>query len=232
MKMFRIHRKYLINKINVLLLEFVALIGIIINYLCIKRINSEYNWFDGSIAVIEYLEVFLMYYKLIVINLICFLWGSFFTKSNNSYHLLITGYKQLKLRFILTKLSVLLIITIFVVFVNFYFMSLIGVLCCNFISIDKIIIELLLKVLLICIIYGLLSTIFSILINSNYACFISVGLFVLCELLSDNFANMRAYYVFFPGLSLNGELCFGLIQLFLLVPIYAFLVVLSYLCKK
>ena len=63
MKMFRIHRKYLINKINVLLLEFIALIGIIINYLCIKRINSEYNWFDGSIAVIEYLEVFLMYYK-------------------------------------------------------------------------------------------------------------------------------------------------------------------------
>lgn len=222
----------MVNKINVLLFGFIVLIGIIISILCINRLKDEYNWFEGSLAAVMYIETILMYYKLVVINLICYIWGNSFTKEFDSYHLLITGYKKLKVKYVLSKIIVLCLITFLVVLVDFYLMSLICTLCCNFILINKIFLELFIKVLLICIIYGLLSSIFTIIINNNYACFLASGVFVLCELMSDSFDTMKLFYVFFPGLSQNYELCFGLFHLFLISIIYVFLVVLSYVYKN
>ncbi|MBE6131399.1 MAG: hypothetical protein E7183_06720 [Erysipelotrichaceae bacterium] len=201
-------------------------------FLSIKHLKLEYNWFEGKIAFTSYLETNLMYYKLVVINLICFIWGNSFTKNANSYHLLVTGYQGIKLKYILSKLLMLIIITISLIFISFYLMTLIGVLCCNFVSINKIIFELFINVLLICIIYGLLSSVFTILINNQYACFLSSGIFVLCELISDSFNDIKLFYVFFPGLSLNYDLCFGIIHLLFISIIYVFLVVLVYLYKK
>lgn len=232
MQIVKIHRKYLINKVNALLFIFIVFVEILICFLSIKHLKLEYNWFEGKIAFTSYLETNLMYYKLVVINLICFIWGNSFTKNANSYHLLVTGYQGIKLKYILSKLLMLIIITISLIFISFYLMTLIGVLCCNFVSINKIIFELFINVLLICIIYGLLSSVFTILINNQYACFLSSGIFVLCELISDNFNDIKLFYVFFPGLSLNYDLCFGIIHLLFISIIYVFLVVLVYLYKK
>lgn len=232
MKIVKIHRKYLINKINVLLFIFIVFVKILICFLSINRLKLEYNWFEGKIASTSYLETNLMYYKLVVINLICFIWGNSFTKNANSYHLLVTGYQRLKFKYILSKLLMLIIITVSLILISFYLMSLIGVICCNFISIDKIILELFINVLLICIIYGLLSSVFSILINNQYACFLSSGIFVLCELISDSFNDIKLFYVFFPGLALNYDLCFGMIHLLFISIIYVFLVVFVYVYKK
>ncbi len=232
MQIVKIHRKYLINKVNVLLFIFIVFVEILICFLSIKHLKLEYNWFEGKIAFTSYLETNLMYYKLVVINLICFIWGNSFTKNANSYHLLVTGYQGIKLKYILSKLLMLIIITISLIFISFYLMTLIGVLCCNFVSINKIMFELFINVLLICIIYGLLSSVFTILINNQYACFLSSGIFVLCELISDSFNDIKLFYVFFPGLSLNYDLCFGIIHLLFISIIYVFLVVLVYLYKK
>lgn len=222
----------MINKINILLFCFIILIGVLITILSINRINKEYNWFEGNLALISYLETILMYYKLVVINLVCYIWGNAFTIEFDSYHLLITGYKNIKTKYVLSKVLVLSIITFTIVFINFYLMSLISGLCCKLIVFSKIFIELFIKVLLICVIYGLLSAFFTIIINNNYACFLASGFFVLCELISDNFDTIKLFYVFFPGLSQNYELCFGLFHLLLISIIYVFLVVLSFVYKK
>ena len=101
MQIVKIHRKYLINKVNVLLFIFIVFVEILICFLSIKHLKLEYNWFEGKIAFTSYLETNLMYYKLVVINLICFIWGNSFTKNANSYRLLVTGYQGIKLKYIL-----------------------------------------------------------------------------------------------------------------------------------
>ena len=44
----------------------------------IITLNKEYNWFEGTISFSEYLQTNNLYYKLVVVNLISYIWGSFF----------------------------------------------------------------------------------------------------------------------------------------------------------
>lgn len=232
MKLFKIHRNFLINKISLILLIIVIFIGFLVNLFSIYSLNHEYNWFEGYNSFLEYLSSNILYYKLVIINLVCFIWGSSFTLQSNSYHLLITGYKDLKVKFILSKLVLLVFLTIIIILCNFYLMSFIGVVWGKFIFSFEKVLELFLDLLLICLIYGLLSSIFSLIFNHNYAYFMAVGLFVLGELIKDGNSSFKLYYVFFPLISTEIENSFGMVHLLFLFIIYFILVFLGYVYKK
>lgn len=222
----------MINKISLILLIIVIFIGFLVNLFSIYSLNHEYNWFEGNNSFLEYLASNILYYKLVIINLVCFIWGSSFTLQSNSYHLLITGYKDLKFKFILSKLVLLVFLTIIIILCNFYLMSFIGVVWGKFIFSFEKVLELFLDLLLICLIYGLLSSIFSLIFNHNYAYFMAVGLFVLGELIKDGNSGFKLYYVFFPLISTEIENSFGMVHLLLLFIIYFILVFLGYVYKK
>ena len=105
-----IHRKYLINKISLVLFFLLIIVSFLINFASIFSINNEYNWFDKDIATSQFLETYLLFFKLVVINLNCYLFGYSFNKEQDSYHLLITGYSYLKVKYIITKLLMICII--------------------------------------------------------------------------------------------------------------------------
>ena len=117
---------------------------------------------------------------------------------------------------------------------NVYGMSLIGVLCGNFTFSHVKIFELFVNLLFICLIYGLLSVIFSLLINHNYSYFISLGLFVLGELIKDGNSLSKLYFVFFPSInsSLDVSFEFGLFHLIFLFIVYFLVVIFCYVYKK
>jgi hypothetical protein len=228
-----IHRKYLINKISLVLFFLLIIVSFLINFASIFSINNEYNWFDKDIATSQFLETYLLFFKLVVINLNCYLFGYSFNKEQDSYHLLITGYSYLKVKYIITKLLMICIIMSCVLFISIYIMLLQSIFCSNLILINKNSLELFINLVLICLIYGSLSSIFSMLFNNNYAYFLGSMLFVIGELIKD-YKIVHFYFVFFPSVSISNfdSGNFGIIHLSLLFIIYAFLVVLGYVHKK
>lgn len=232
MKLVKLHRNFLVNKISVILMLIVIFIGLLVNIFSIYSLNHEYNWFEGYNSFLEYLASNILYYKLVMINLICFIWGSSFTNQNNSYHLLITGYKDMKVKFILSKLILLVFLSIIIILCNVYLMSFFGVIWGNFIFSFKNVCELFLNLFLICLIYGLLSSMFSLVFNHNYAYFMAVGLFVLGELIKDGSNSFKLYYVFFPLISTELVDSFGVFHLLFLFIIYFIFVFLGYVYKK
>ena len=133
-----IHRKYLINKISLILLLLLIIVSFLINLASIFSINNEYNWFEKDIATIEFLETYLLFFKLVVINLNCYLFGYSFNKEQDSYHLLITGYRYIKVKYIITKLLTICFIMVCVLFISIYIMLLQSIFCSNLILINKI----------------------------------------------------------------------------------------------
>ena len=85
--------------------------------------------------------------------------------------------------------------------------------------------------LLISIIYGLLSAIISMLINSNYVYLISSGLLVLSEFLTDSKSFVsNLYLIFFPNLyEANYKfVLFSFFHLFILSCLYFFFATVLY----
>ena len=76
MSYLKLHRNYLLNKFNVLIISFITFIGVLVMLAGILSIRQEYNIFDYVQASIEYIELFCLYYKLVMINLFCYLWGN------------------------------------------------------------------------------------------------------------------------------------------------------------
>lgn len=223
----------MINKISLILLLLLIIVSFLINLASIFSINNEYNWFEKDIATIEFLETYLLFFKLVVINLNCYLFGYSFNKEQDNYHLLITGYRYIKVKYIITKLLTICFIMVCVLFISIYIMLLQSIFCSNLILINKNSFELFINLVLICLIYGSLSCVFSMIFNNNYAYFLGSMLFVIGELIKDN-KIVHFYFVFFPSVSISSldSGNFGIIHLSLLFIIYAFLVVLGYAYKK
>ena len=201
MNIIKIHRNFLLNKICVVVIFLITFLSALVNLASIFSIENEYNWFEGNLAYINYIDNIILFYKLITINLICFIWSNSFNKDTDSYHLLIVGFKQIKYRYVCSKILVLIILTFTINFTNIFLASIIAGTCSSWYYFNKIIVELFVVMLLISIIYGLLSAIISMLINSNYVYLISSGLLVLSEFLTDSKSIVsNLYLIFFPNL--------------------------------
>ena len=148
----------------------------------ILSIRQEYSIFNYEQAEFEYIELFCLYYKLVMINLFCYLWGNAFSDKTDSYKYLVTGFAQKRIKYLSSKIIFLIVLTKVLVFINLFIVTLLGILCGKMYLNHQIIIELLIKLVFISVIYGLLSAIFSMFINSNLVYFISSGLFVFGEL--------------------------------------------------
>ena len=226
MSFFKLHRNYLLNKFNILIIIFITFINILVMLAGILSIRQEYSIFDYEQAEFEYIELFCLYYKLVMINLFCYLWGNAFSDKTDSYKYLVTGFAQKRIKYLSSKIIFLIVLTKVLVFINLFIVTLLGILCGKMYLNYQIIIELLIKLVFISVIYGLLSAIFSMFINSNLVYFISSGLFVFGELIKEN-SNNNLYYVFFP--MLDNIFISHLVCLFI---IYLFLLIIRYLTKR
>lgn len=232
MNLIKIHRNYLLNKICIIVICIVLLLSFFANILCIISINQEYNWFEGINAYHHYIDNIVLFFKLVTINLICYLWGSAFNKDVDSYHLLINGFRNIKLKYLITKLVILLMITFLIISINVLFSAFLGVLCSNWYFSHKIIVKLFVVMYLLSIIYGIVSAVFSTLINSNYVYLLSSGLFVLGEFLNESsFSFCKLYFIFFPNLYEidYGFAFFSVFHLIILSLFYLMLIIIIYI---
>ena len=231
MNIIKIHRNFLLNKICIIVIFLITLLSALVNLASIFSINNEYNWFEGNLAYINYIDNIILFYKLITINLICFIWSNAFNKETDSYHLLIVGFKQIKYRYVCSKILILIILTFIINFTNVFLASVIAGTCSSCYYFNKIIVELFVVMFLISIIYGLLSAIISMLINSNYVYLISSGLLVLSEFLTDSKSILsNLFLIFCPNLyEANYKfVLFSFFHLFILSCLYFFFATVLY----
>lgn len=236
MKFFKIHRNYLLNKINIIIMIFTIIVVGVIALTSILKINNNYSWFLKKEAMYEYLSNSLLFYKLIIIVLNSYLWGSAFTKEKDSYHLLISDFNHVKFKYLLTKITTLIIISLLLIFSFFIIYAFIGIICSNWYEIDKNIVYLFINYLLIVMIYGLLSIIFSVLFVNEFAYFIAPLFFVFGELAVDNNDTsiiIKIFQTFFPNITLDvvSYSSFGIIHLIILSLFYLVIVIIIYMNK-
>lgn len=234
MKFLKIHRNYLLNKISIIVIVIVNLFSILVIFAGILSIKDEYIIFENKQAVLELLDQNILFYKLLMLNLLNFIWGNSFSSVNDSYRDLITGYQEKALCYVISKVVFLIALTFIVIFTDIFAISFIGIICGNLYIDIKIIIELFIIFVLIGIIYGFLSATFSVMINSNLIYFLSSGIFVIGELIKESSYELKLYYVFFPSIGSMSSMLydFGIFHLLCLCIVYGFIFIVLYLRKK
>lgn len=226
------------NKINVCVVILIEIITVIIALSSIFQINNQYSWFNKTEALLEYLNTTLMFFKLIIVIINSYLWGSSFSEGKDSYHLLFNNFKNIKLKYLLTKILTLFFLSFFIIFMQFVIFSIFGITCSNWFESNKNIVVLFVTYLIIVIVFGFLSIIFSLIIKSDFAYFISPALFVLGEfIINDNINQIpliKIFQVFIPNVSLNmiSYSSFGIIHLIILSVLYLGIVIYLYLNIK
>ena len=80
MNIFKIHRNFLLNKICIIDIILITVLSALVNLASIFSINNEYNWFEVNLSYINYIDNIILFFKLITINLICFIWSNSFNK--------------------------------------------------------------------------------------------------------------------------------------------------------
>lgn len=237
MKYLKLHQKYILNKMNLIILGLLIVINILISIISINNLNAKDLFFNIENATNTYLENGLMLFKLIIISILCFVWGTSFTIDNEAYHILVNNYNQNKVKYFLSKIGILCIVSFIVIFLIFITSSLFGIKYTYFYENNSVTLNLYMSYILLIYIYGFLSITFTLIIPSNFASFISVGLFVFGEIAGSNIDNdkiLDCYYLLFPTLNLafDNVSRYGLIHLVLLCVIYFLLCFMNYLFKK
>ncbi len=233
-KLLNIHRNYLFNKINVIIIILLEIVGLIVAVIGINEINHEYNQYDTDQAINLYLDYFKLYYKLIIILFNCYLWGSSFTKEKDSYHLLIDNYYQKRLKYIITKILILLVVSFILIYCLFISYALIGIFCSNWFEVTKKCLELFVSSYLIVVIYGLLAAIFVKIIPSDYAYMLSLMVFVFGEIIKEDYLDnsFNWYYFICPIILDQKVLIYSNLHLICLCFIYLLILVFLFVKKK
>ncbi len=234
MKILKIHKEYYINFINLILISLLVISAI---FIFIFNLSNNNNYFERIDNKNSYLETLILYFKLILVIIFCFIGGNFFSFNNDSYHLLIPNYYQKKTKYFFTKYLVCIALPIIVCFLIFFSFSLIAVTGSNWYMIDKRMLKLFLSLIFMVIIYLNYAVTFTLLINSIFSCFIPGLIYVLMQILSEYNSLDKVTKIlelFFPLIKLDyiNYSRYGLIHLGLILFLNIIINYLLYLFKR
>lgn len=237
MKFTKLHSIHLFNIVNLIILLVLLLFSIISGYLSLTDLMIDNAWFYKNNNYSDFIGSNLIFFKLIMINIVCYIWGNAFTKNQDSYHLIIKDFYKHKVLYFLAKILLLSIISIGIIYLSFIATSLIGICFTNWYEINTYTITIYSSIILVSLIYGLISVIFTLLIPSNFSFFISPLIFVMGELLFDYNSTgsyVKVFELLFPSVYEyipNGSV-YGIVHLISILFIYLLISLLIYLRKK
>lgn len=238
MNLMRLHRNYLLSKINILIIGVVIFMAIILSFVLVNPFeSSNERWLERFISIQNYEQSYLMFVKILMVLLSSYLFGIYFSKSGDDYSLLLTCSIDKK-RYVVSKILTLLV-TIFAItcFVLFFHVA-IGVFFNKWYSAQLSTIYQFMDIYLISIAYGFLSIIGIRLLKSIYAVIIPFSFYLVTEVLADygiNHPVVKITGLFFPTTYLsNGNivLLYGIIHLVLVDVIYLMISFFVYLYHK
>ncbi len=237
MRLITLHRKYLLNKINIIVIIFLLLMAIFLAFSVIEPFTDQYSRWTNRLAIEEnYEQSYLTFTKIILVIFSCYLFGIAFGKNGDSYAIIITCTIN-KTKYFITKIiSLWLIFT----FISLYFLvnyHIIGFIFNDWHIIKMATIKKFVDLYLVSLIYGFLSIILMRLFNSPYTIILTIGLYLASEIILEASPSMLAkgINIFFPT-TYNAKdgltLLYGKLHLIVLGLSYLLLSYATYLKKE
>lgn len=238
MNVIRLHRKYLFNKINIIIIFLLCIISFLLAICLIKPFLDNYSrWMERFVISDNYEQSYLMFTKIILIMFTSYLFGQAFSKHGDNYAIILTCSISKNYYFV-TKLialaSVSLLVTS-VLFVNYVF---VGMVFNKWYILSLKIIKAFSDLYLLSLVYGFISLSLVRLINSSYIIILSFGLYLVSEILLEYDASLLVVKVltfFLPTTYLNSKgisLLYGSLHLVILNIFYLLLSYCAYLKKE
>lgn len=226
MNLMRLHKNYLFNKINIIIIGIVILISIFLSFVLVKPFETNIDkWNERLISMQSYEQSYLLFVKILMVLLSSYLFGIYFSKQGDDYSLVLTC-KVSKNKYLISKILTISLTIFFILFVIILFHLFIGTVFNRWYILNLNIITHYFEIYLISMTYGILSLISIRLLKSLYAVIIPFSLYILSEVLVDyNMSSKLVKFIemFFPTTHLtNGNivLLYGIIHLIILNIFY------------
>ncbi len=224
--MIQLHRKYLFNKTNIIIIVAIILLTILLNIIIVNPfIKSIDVWMIREEKMLEFINSNILFTKMITILLSIYLYGITFTKNYDNYHILLITRITIK-KYFLSKVFMLTLEILKLIILFFLINLWIGIYFTKwyYIKIDFIIEYI--KIFLLSITYGLLSLIFTRVIKNIYSVLLITANYVFSEIViseTNNSFFINYIQLFLPTTILNAndyKLHFGIYHLLLLIHLY------------
>lgn len=224
----KLHRKYLFNKINLIIIGLIILLAVVLSTILINpSLNKVDSWILRQSLFSNYKQTYLMFVKIIMILLSCYLFTIHFSKNNDEYKVLLLTIIS-KRKYFFTKIVTIILLDIIVLMILFTNYILIGRIWNNWFIVKIDIIILFIKILLLSIIYGLISLSLITTFKNIYSLLLSFSLFFFSEILIDFEDNkiVELVSLLIPTVNLendsilNMQLLENVVMLFVLIILY------------
>ena len=184
--MIQLHRKYLFTKTNKKILISLTFLFVLTLLIFIQPTKSlRDHWFNRYYEREDYLQNFLLVFQPLFVLVCSYLFGNFFSKQKDNYHLLIDSMGIHRKKYFLTK--VLSILEVCVAFFAIIYLAYLTILL-TFSPFDIIRLfdlKFFISIFLIAIVYGLQSVFVSLLLPSSFSFLFPYGMFIAMRILGD-----------------------------------------------
>lgn len=226
MNLMRLHKNYLFNKINVIIIGIVIMVSIFLSFVLVKPFETNIDkWNERLISMQSYEQSYLLFVKILMVLLSSYLFGIYFSKQGDDYSLVLTC-KVSKNKYLISKILTISLTIFFILFVIILCHLFIGTVFNRWYILNLNIFTHYFEIYLISMIYGILSLISIRLLKSLYAVIIPFSLYILSEVLVDYNTSseiVKIIGMFFPTTHLsNGNivLLYGILHLLILNFLY------------
>lgn len=216
--MFFLHLKYILNKYNIITISLIFIIYFISLIINILNIPS-----DSTIEVMRntYFYNVVLLLKLVVIILIVFIVCLSSTNYHESYQLFIINKREKRLKFYLTKILILLIITAIIISILYLLFTLVGLIGGKWFVVERRHIKFFMYLLFNSFMYGMFAYCLIKYLNNLIVIIVPCFIVIFEEaFINSNIIKYISY--FFPIIknSINPMLSYGIIHVIMLILFY------------
>ncbi len=207
--MLELHRKYILNRINMIIIGTIVFVITLILLFSIKiGWSTEVRWLNRDTCINNYLQNMVFTTKLIGIIFSCYLMGNAFNRYSDGYAVLFLRQQKERIKYYFCKLMALFLVNSLVIMLFMIIGTFILYLMGNWFNDYLMILRIGFNLLTITTIYGLLSIIISLILKSNFSFIVPFVLFLGMEVLADMIGETTIYNslkIFFPTFNFYSE---------------------------
>jgi len=186
LKMIKLHIHYVFSKRNIILMGGVLLIFVVLFIFSLHALDPLPVRDANRVGIrMEYHQNMVLSVKMLTTLLVCYLFGIAFLRCNDNYHVFCLSNSVSRSLYSLTKiLAVSLVFVLFLAIVSGMYMM-IGLVVTNWFIVDRDILVFFSLMILQGIVFGLLTCILTIILQSLFVGLISFGIFIVNEILIE-----------------------------------------------
>lgn len=184
MNLMKLHQKYILNKVNKIILIIIVSTFVLLEFFLLKPLSRNDNWMQKSELLENYENYSITFIKSVTIIFVTYLYGIYFNKNTDNYRLIISQKVRIE-KFYFTKILVaMFLIAIYMALILLIHITM-GYYLVNWYHLNNYILKYFLEIYLIANVYGFISLITMRIFKTLYAILIPIVLYFASEIITD-----------------------------------------------